>query len=235
MTPTNPPQYSIEDLGDSKSPLIASKPDVVKSFTEVPSKRIDLANHGQHHWFTVQTYETPEDMIKALRGAGVLGRTSIVPDGETVAFTDCWSNEESLENGLGDRNCAGHIYIVDVSLETIAHEATHMALGILARTGVKNLKVVSSDAEKNEENLCSLVGFITHEVTTALTYMKADDPVNDLVVKSVADSTDVTNPPKLNQLIYTQVLELLDELVADMDKRYNKTQEDNIIVLIMPE
>jgi hypothetical protein len=40
---------------------------------------------------------------------------------------------------------------------------------------------------------------------------QADDPVNDLVVKSVADSTDVTNPPELNQLIYTQVLELIGE------------------------
>jgi hypothetical protein len=37
--PTNPPQYSIEDLGDSKSPLIASKSDVVKSLPFNPSKR----------------------------------------------------------------------------------------------------------------------------------------------------------------------------------------------------
>jgi hypothetical protein len=37
----------------------------------------------------------------------------------------------------------------------------------------------------------------------------ADDPVSDLVVKSVADSTDVANPPELNQLIYSQVLELI--------------------------
>jgi hypothetical protein len=43
----------------------------------------------------------------------------------------------------------------------------------------------------------------TGEVQNIKTYwqVKADDPVNDLVVKSLADSTDVANPPKPAPLI----------------------------------
>lgn len=54
------------------------------------------------------------------------------------------------------------IYLIrDASIDTRAHEATHMALTILAKSGVNNLTVTADDADENEEDFCSLVGCIT--------------------------------------------------------------------------
>ena len=183
----NTPLHSQEDSGATQSNHSeASEPDVVKSVTSTHSKRIDLAFHGQPHWFSVRVIETEERLIETLRSVGVLGRGSVIPD-DAIAFTDTWSNAESLENGVGDKDCAGHMYFVDTSLSTIAHEATHMALGILSRSGISNLAVVTADANEDEEKLCSVVGFITEEVVTAL---------NDLVATNSNANTDLSNPPK---------------------------------------
>lgn len=130
------------------------------------TQRIDLSFKGELHWFSVSKYETQEQLHIALHGNGI---SEFVPD--TDAYTDTWSVRESLENGLGDRNCAGHIYLpVDVGLDILAHEATHMALGILSRHGKRNLPVTTNKAPEVEEHFCSLVGFITDEL--AQTYKK---------------------------------------------------------------
>lgn len=125
--------------------------------------RIELSFNGTYHWFSMKVCDSEEDLHNVLHSNGIYDFTE-----DTIAYTDTWSEEESLENGIGDRNCCGSIYLIKgFSLADIAHESTHMALGILARSGWKQIPTVTDKAPEVEEQACSLVGFITEAVASA--------------------------------------------------------------------
>lgn len=127
-----------------------------------PSRRIDLAFNGVHHWFGLEVCDTEEKLHQLLRSCGI---TDFKDD--TIAYTDTWSLTESKKNGLGDGNCAGHMYLISgFTLADIAHESTHMALGILSRSGWTKIPTVTDKAPEVEEQACSLIGFIVEEVVT---------------------------------------------------------------------
>jgi hypothetical protein len=125
---------------------------------------VDLDFKGARHWFGVTSYGSEDQLKSALRSDGV---TEFPAD--TIARTETWSTTESHENGLGDPDCCGAMYLLQgADVDILAHEATHMALGILARAGYGPMQVTTSAAPAEEEYLAQLVGFITTELSKQL-------------------------------------------------------------------
>lgn len=109
---------------------------------------IDLEYDGRRHWFKVLTFKTENELKKALVQNGIN-----VPS-DTIAYTD---------NFVDGEEC-GRMYLYDTSVDTLSHEATHMALGILARHGHTNLVVTTEEEPELSHDLCKLVGAITGEL-----------------------------------------------------------------------
>lgn len=121
-----------------------------------PNQVIDFTYNSRRHWFTVHRYDTMPELHAALHTAGL----KFVPD--TVAYTDCFETGEEC----------GRMYLLDKSVNTLAHEAVHMASGILARHGHTSMKLTTGElatatdpkAIELEEDMCYLVGHITSEL-----------------------------------------------------------------------
>lgn len=115
------------------------------------TQTIDLDFKGRRHWFEVYRFDTEPELHAALHTAGIKFEKG------TVAYTDNYSSTKSPEE-------CGRMWLLDKSVSTLAHEATHMALGILARSGQQVLIVTTANAPEAEEDLCYLVGHITSEL-----------------------------------------------------------------------
>lgn len=109
---------------------------------------IDLHYDGKRHWFNVWRYTTLQELHTALLKAGIR------PEADTIAYTDCYETGEE----------AGAIYLLDKSVDTLAHEATHMALGIIARHGHKTIVATVDEEPELSHDLCKLVGAITSQM-----------------------------------------------------------------------
>lgn len=115
---------------------------------------IDITYDGKRHWFKVWRYATEQDLLSALRSDGIR------PETDTIAYTDCYP---AIVNGKENEE-SGRMYFLDKTVETFAHEATHMALGIIARHGHKSLVATIDEEPPLSHDLCYLVGAITSEL-----------------------------------------------------------------------
>ena len=141
---------------------------------------IDLQYDGKRHWFNVWRYTTLPELHAALLKAGIR------PEADTIAYTDCYeTGDEAGAIGwlIGEENkglaCmftmmnnarlavgmqGGAIYLLDKSVDTLAHEATHMALGIIARHGHTSVVATVDEEPELSHDLCKLVGAITSQM-----------------------------------------------------------------------
>jgi hypothetical protein len=125
--------------------------------------KMELNFRGEDYRFNVSFLSTEKILREHLYSQGIRDF-----DPHTRAYTDTWSESEARENGIGDPNCVGGIYLLSFAiLDDLAHEATHMALGILSRSGTEQLQVTTRIADENEEDLCFLVGYITELLNEA--------------------------------------------------------------------
>lgn len=106
---------------------------------------IDIVYDDKRHWFNVYRYTTTQELHTALLKDG------IEVDKHTIAYTDNYPEGEEC----------GRMYLLDSSVDTLAHEATHMALGILARHGHTSLVVTTDDEPELSHDLCRIVGLLT--------------------------------------------------------------------------
>jgi hypothetical protein len=113
---------------------------------------IDLTFSGTRHFFYVYRYTTDQELVDALHRDAVTDPKAYEKD--VLAYTDCYPTGEE----------AGRMYLLNKSVDTLAHEAVHMALGILSRSGAKQLTITTDEAPATEEHLCQLVGAITSEL-----------------------------------------------------------------------
>lgn len=113
---------------------------------------IDLTYAGRRHYFKVWRYDTDVEFFAAMSNAGIKHNEAYEKD--TIAYTDCYPKGEEC----------GAMYLLDKSVDTLAHEATHMALGILARHGNSSLVVTTDEEPELSHDLCKLVGVITSEL-----------------------------------------------------------------------
>lgn len=115
---------------------------------------IDIQYAGKRHWFKVWRYSTEQDLLSALRS------DHITPEQDTIAYTDCYP---AIVGGKENEE-AGRMYFLDKTVDTFAHEATHMALGIIARHGHKSIIATIDEEPPLSHDLCYLVGAITSEL-----------------------------------------------------------------------
>lgn len=123
--------------------------DILKPFT------VSIDFLGVTHSIKVYPYNSVEAVRIAVRN-----RVNVTSD--TIAYSETYSLNESkaMHEPLSAR-----IYITrDCSISVLAHEATHVALGILNRHGWENIPATTEAASKVEEYLCELVGSITQFV-----------------------------------------------------------------------
>lgn len=113
---------------------------------------IDLDFAGRRHFFHVYRYTTDQELLDALHRDNITDSDAY--EKGVLGYTDCYAK--------GDE--CGRMYLLDKGVTTLAHEATHMALGILSRLGRKNLLITSEKAPKLEEDLGDLIGTITSEL-----------------------------------------------------------------------
>ena len=113
-----------------------------------PTQTIDIEYDGKRHWFAVQRYSSSQELLTALIKDG------IDVDKHTIAYTDNYPEGEEC----------GRMYLLDSSVDTLAHEATHMALGILARHGHTSLVVTTDEEPELSHDLCKIVGLITSQL-----------------------------------------------------------------------
>jgi len=116
---------------------------------------IDLTYDGKRHWFKVWRYATEQDLYSALRSDHIK-----VENNDTIAYTDCYP---AVVNGKENEE-AGRMYFLDKTVDTFAHEATHMALGIIARHGHKSIVATIDEEPELSHDLCYLIGQITSEL-----------------------------------------------------------------------
>lgn len=116
-----------------------------------PSFTIPLVIREQIGVVDMHVYKTVEQLREAIK------ELNEVPKG-TIAYTHTYSVQENCD-------VFAEMYLTrDPGIETIAHECTHLALGILSRAGHKNLSVTTKIAPALEEELATLVGGLTHLV-----------------------------------------------------------------------
>lgn len=115
---------------------------------------IDIQYDGKRHWFKVWRYATEQDLLSALKS------DHIKPETDTIAYTDCYP---AIVNGETNEE-AGRMYFLDKTVDTFAHEATHMALGIIARHGHKSIVATIDEEPELSHDLCYLIGAITSQL-----------------------------------------------------------------------
>lgn len=152
----------IDTVGDKSSSRKAKRSDDAVQLNETVAETVALDHKEFTHWFTVRWFDDTATLKREARKS--LGNNVKL---DTVAFTCTWSNKDSIEQGKVD--CSGEIFLLkDASAGVIAHEATHMALGILNREGYENLPITTDNAPEVEEELGALVAFITDEINAQL-------------------------------------------------------------------
>lgn len=119
------------------------------------SQRIELVFDGKTHWFNVWRYTTPQELLTALLQANIE-----VPNQRIVSYTACYEAGEEC----------GAMYLLDSSVATYAREATHMALGILAREGLATIVPTTGPAPEDQEDLAALVATITSQLYSRRKY-----------------------------------------------------------------
>jgi len=127
---------------------------------------IDIRYKDRRHWFEVWRYTAETEFFAALIKDGIKYDYK-----DTVAYTDCYM-PVLLENGKwkSDPDECGRMYLLNKSIDTLAHEATHMALGILARHGISSLVVTTDEEPEISHDLCKLVGPITSQLFSKQRY-----------------------------------------------------------------
>jgi len=115
---------------------------------------IDIQYDGKRHWFKVWRYATEQDLLSALKS------DHIKPEKDTIAYTDCYP---AVVNGAINEE-SGRMYFLDKTVDTFAHEATHMALGIIARHGHKSIVATIDEEPELSHDLCYLIGAITSQL-----------------------------------------------------------------------
>lgn len=120
---------------------------------------IDFTYNDRRHWFKVWRYSTEQDLYSALNA------DHIKYEKDTIAYTDCYM-PILLENGKWSRDPdeCGRMYLLDKTVDTLAHEATHMALGIIARHGHNSIVATVDEEPELSHDLCKLVGAITSQL-----------------------------------------------------------------------
>lgn len=118
------------------------------------TQTIDIVYDDRRHWFYVYRYATSQELLTALLKDG------IDVDKNTIAYTDNYPEGEEC----------GRMYLLDTSVDTLAHEATHMALGILARHGHTSLVVTTDDEPELSHDLCRIVGLLTSQLYSRSKY-----------------------------------------------------------------
>lgn len=113
-----------------------------------PTQTIDFTYNGRRHWFEVYRYASELELHAALHKAGIKFEK------DTIAYTDNYPTGEEC----------GRMWLLDTSVDTLAHEATHMALGILARHGHSSIVATTDEEPELSHDLCKLVGLITSEL-----------------------------------------------------------------------
>lgn len=113
-----------------------------------PPQIIDFQYDGRRHWFEVHRYETEPELGAALHKAGIRFEVG------TIAYTDNYPDGEEC----------GRMWLLDKSIDTLAHEATHMALGVIARSGQTSIVATTDDEPELSHDLCKIVGLITSEL-----------------------------------------------------------------------
>lgn len=114
-----------------------------------PPQVVDLLFQSRRHWFKVYRFETEPALHTALYKDGIRDF-----DPKTIAYTDCYEK--------GDE--CGRMYFLSKSIDSLAHEATHMAAGILARHGNTTFGLTAGKATQQEEGLAELIGHITSDL-----------------------------------------------------------------------
>lgn len=122
-------------------------------------QKIDIVHRGKAHWFEVWRFTTRQDFIEKLQSDRIKIDLS---DNSIAAYTQCYATSDEC----------GRMYILDSTISTMAHEAVHMASGILARSGAKTMDLTietlatadDPDAYEVEEDFSYLVGLITSEL-----------------------------------------------------------------------
>lgn len=113
---------------------------------------IDLTYNNRRHWFKVFRFDYEEGFFAALKSDGIVN-----VEEDTIAYCDNYENGDECGRMyfLGD-------YISDPN--TVSHEATHMALGIIARHGHKSIVATTGEEPELSHDLCKLIGAITGEI-----------------------------------------------------------------------
>lgn len=120
---------------------------------------VELEYDGRFHWFSVLVFDKKSEFLNMLK----LEKIDVEDD--TVAYCDNYAD--------GDE--CGRMYLYYKDVETIAHEATHMALGIIARHGHKNIITTTEEEPELSHDLCKLVGFISDKVYGEIEYESNSD------------------------------------------------------------
>lgn len=121
-----------------------------------PPQVIDLEYDGRRHWFEVHRYQTVPELHAALYKNNIREFEK-----DTIAYTDNYPDGEEC----------GRMFLLDTSVDTLAHEATHMALGIIARHGHTSIVATTDIEPELSHDLCKLVGFITSELYSHKKYI----------------------------------------------------------------
>lgn len=107
-------------------------------------------------WVNVRICENLEKLHLCLRRSKVIAKNW---DKDTIAYTHCFS----------EGHCLANIYLLaNATIDDIAHEATHAALGILARSGAKTIRLTTGPAPQIEEDLARIVGHLSQHIKNTL-------------------------------------------------------------------
>lgn len=105
----------------------------------------------------VEVYDTEIALRRSVR------RLADITD-DTIAYAHCYSVAE-------DKDVVGVVYFVQhPSVETISHEAVHLASGVLSRLGHKTFKVTTDKSPEAEEKMAQIVGALTAGIAEDLEY-----------------------------------------------------------------
>lgn len=122
---------------------------------DVP-QRIELVFDGKLHWFNVWHYTTPQELYTAMLKDGIE-----VKNERLTAHTIVYP-------APGDE--CGRMCLLDSSIATYAREATHMAIGILARDGLNELIITDAPPVEAQQDLASLIGTIASQLYAKTKY-----------------------------------------------------------------